>query len=176
MMEQTFASGCSVNRCNAACCQDGVMVDAHHRDVILGHASIIQEQMEEGQEQDPEAWFGKREVKDSDYPSGRAVSTRATQRGCVFLDSKGLCVLQRAGEADGMGPFSLKPFFCVAFPITIDEGVVKTDIPEFTERPECCSVVTDGSMSVFDVCEFELRFVLGDEGYKELLSIPRSHP
>ena len=70
-----------------------------------------------------------------------------------------------------MEKFTLKPFFCVSFPLTIDEHVLTIDEPEFTSRPQCCSIVPEGSLTVLDVCREELEYMLGAEGVEELEDI-----
>jgi hypothetical protein len=70
-----------------------------------------------------------------------------------------------------MSKFALKPFFCFAFPITIESGVLTVDDPEFTNRSECCSVDSNGSKPVFEICAEELEFVLGESGFGELQSL-----
>lgn len=171
MFSKHFASGCLMSACDATCCGGGVSLDVAERDVILKHAELIVHHMEPGQERDAAAWFDDHVVEDRDFPSGLAVGTQVTGRGCVFLDSAGRCMLQKAAMAEGMPKFSLKPFFCVAFPITIEHGVLDTDEPDFTDRPRCCSVVESGSLSPVEVCTEELEFMLGHEGFLELRSI-----
>jgi hypothetical protein len=146
------------------------MVDVKERDKILGHVEMIHRYMDGDQIREPGRWFEKEEEPDADYPSGRAVGTEANHRGCVFLRNDGRCVLQHAAVSEGMLAQALKPFYCFAFPITIESGVLTVDDPEFTNRPECCSMVPGGSQSVIDVCRLELEFVLGIEGVKELLA------
>ena len=70
--------------------------------------------------------------------------------------------------------FALKPFFCYAFPVTIEDGLLMLDDPEIANRPECCSMQPGGSMTVLDVCEEEFRFVLGDDGFSELRNLHKS--
>ena len=170
MFSATFEHACSMMNCNASCCQHGVMVDVKERDNILQHVDLIHRYMDVDQIRDPGQWFEKNEELDSDYPSGRAVRTEAIHRGCVFLRKDGRCVLQHAAVSEGMPAQALKPFYCFAFPITIESGVLTVDDPEFTNRPQCCSMVPGGSQSVIDVCRFELEFVLGGGGVKELLA------
>jgi hypothetical protein len=131
--------------------------------------------MEPTQEQDPAKWFDHDEQVDSDYPSGTGVGTEATDRGCVFLKRDGRCVLQTAAEEERMPKHALKPFFCFAFPVTIDAGVLTIDDPEFTNRPECCSMMLGGSSSVLEVCAEEFEFVLGAEGMKTLRELSHDH-
>ena len=164
-----------MQNCNASCCQGGVMLDVRERDNILRHTELIRRHMEPTQVHDAAEWFDNEEEVDSDYPSGVGVGTEVTDRGCVFLKEDGRCVLQTAAEEEGMPKHALKPFFCFAFPVTIESGVLTIDDPEFTNRPECCSMVPGGSSSVMEVCAEEFEFVLGFEGMKALrqLSLKR---
>jgi len=168
ILNNKFASGCSMTACNATCCQGGVNADIAERDAILAHKDLILRHLEPYQEHDPAAWFDEETVVDSDYPSGIAVGTSVGEEGCVFLDREGRCVLQKAAMAEGLPKFMLKPFFCVAFPITIEHGVLETDEPDYTNRPHCCSVIESGHLSPLDVCAEELEYMLGPEGLREL--------
>ena len=168
VFEAKFIHGCSMQNCNASCCQGGVMVDVEERENILRHADLVCRHMEPTQEQNQEKWFDNLEEVDNDYPSGTGVGTEVTDRGCVFLKSDGRCVLQTAAEEEGMPKHALKPFFCFAFPVTIDAGILTIDDPYFTHRPECCSMIPGGSSSVLEVCAEEFEFVLGAEGMKAL--------
>ncbi|OGU26906.1 MAG: hypothetical protein A2X66_08305 [Ignavibacteria bacterium GWA2_54_16] len=175
MFTAMFEHTCSMQNCNASCCQHGVMVDVKEREHILQHVDLIHRYMDDDQVRDPGKWFEKEEEVDSDYPSGAAVGTEANNHGCVFLKKDGRCVLQVAAIGEGMPSRALKPFFCFAFPITIDSGVLTIDDPEFTNRPQCCSMIPGGSRSVIDVCQFELEFVLGKRGLEELLALRGSN-
>jgi hypothetical protein len=146
------------------------MVGPGERNRILAHAELIQRYMEPHQDKDPAGWFDDDEEVDTDFPEGRAVGTQVRTYGCVFLDSAGRCTLQKTAAAEGMGKFALKPFFCVAFPLTIEDGVLMVDNPDFTGRTQCCSTAEGGELSVFDVCEEELEFMLGEAGLNELKS------
>ncbi len=157
-----------MNNCNAYCCREGVWVDPVEKRRILDHANVIVRHMDPGQETDPNHWFDGEEEEDPDYPSGRCEGTRTTERGCVFLDGRGWCVLQKAAVAEGMEKFALKPYYCVAFPMTISDGVLTVDDPEFTNRTVCCSVIENGTHAPADVCREELDFMLGPDGLREL--------
>jgi hypothetical protein len=173
VFEAKFIHGCSMQNCNASCCQGGVMLDVKERDKILRHADLIRKHMEPGQVQDPQSWFDNEEEIDSDYPSGRGVGTQTTDRGCVFLKQDGRCVLQTTAMDEGLPKQALKPFFCFAFPVTIDAGVLTIDDPDFTNRPECCSMIPGGSRSVLEICWEEFEFVLGSEGAKALRAMQK---
>jgi hypothetical protein len=163
-----FAHECSMQNCNATCCQGGVMLDVAERDRILQNADLIKRHMEPDQVQDPAGWFDNELEIDPDYPSGTGVGTQTTERGCVFLKKGGRCVLQSAAMDEGLPKDALKPFFCFAFPVTIDSGVLTIDDPDFTNRPDCCSMIQGGTKSVLEICAEEFEFVLGSEGAKAL--------
>ena len=166
-----FQKGCSMANCNASCCAHGVFLDIKERDKILLHAEVIQRHLEAHQDHDPRRWFEDREFNDADFPSGRATGTQTRDYGCVFLDSKGHCVLQKAAVEEGMEKFALKPFFCVAFPIAIEHGTLMIDDVNVINRPECCQATSPGDLTVFEVCAEELEFVLGKEGVQELSDV-----
>jgi len=170
LLGNQFASGCSMMNCNGNCCKHGVMVDVKERDQILEHTDLVLRYMEPRQEHDPSRWF-EEEERDLDFPSGKAVGTQARDYGCVFLDSAGRCVLQKAAMGEGMYKFALKPFYCVAYPVTIEHGELIIDDADFVSRTACCSTVKDSSLTVFDVCSEELEHVLGKDGLDELREV-----
>ena len=164
-----------MQHCNAQCCRFGVLIDPTEQKRILDHVEIIQRQMEPHQDKNPASWFEDTEEQDLDFPSGRAVGTQVKPYGCNFLDSIGRCTLQKAAMAEGLPKFFLKPFYCVAYPLTIEDGILLMDDPDLAGRPECCSIVKDGEQTVFDVCLEELEFVLGKEGVEELKQQERTN-
>ena len=135
---------------------------------ILAHADLIKKYLEPQQEKDHQKWFDNNIENDADFPSGKCDGTAVHGNSCVFLCSKGLCALQKTAMAEGMDKFALKPFYCVAFPITIDEHVLTTYEPEFTNRQQCCSIVSEGPMTLLDVCREEFEYILGADGLKEM--------
>lgn len=154
--------------CTGACCRWGVFADVKEREKIFDNAGMIQKYLEPSQENSPDKWFEKEEHADLDFPSGMAVGTNAGEKGCVFLDSRGLCVLQKTAIGEGMHPYSLKPFYCIAFPIVISEHVLTIDEMEVESRPNCCSVSPAGAKNIIEICSTELEFMLGNEGLEEL--------
>lgn len=168
LVEGRFEPGCTMRNCNADCCSGGVYADLAERDEILKHADLIRAQMEPGQQRDTALWFEPEPIVDADYPSGKAIGTELHDERCVFLDSKGMCVLQKTAVANGMDRYALKPFYCWLYPVTVDGGALTLHDPEYADRPSCCSYRGSGPLTVFDVCEEELRLALGEEGVEEL--------
>ena len=168
LFRPVFHANCSMRNCNGRCCAEGVLLDPRDKERILAHAALIQKYLESGMDRDPAAWFDGNVEADPDFPSGFCEGTAADERGCVFLDSRGLCTLQKAAVGEGMHKFALKPFYCVAYPLTLEAGTLTIEDGDFTNRPSCCSSVDDGHQSVFDVCGEELEYMLGAEGASEL--------
>jgi Fe-S-cluster containining protein len=168
LLRYRFSSGCSMSNCDGYCCKLGVFADVKERDKILAHVDLIHRYMEPHQEHDPAKWFDDHEFEDKDFLSGWTIGTVAKDYGCVFLNSAGRCTLQKACTEEGMPPYYLKPFYCVAFPIAIDGGVLIIDDVELENRPQCCLIDLNGTLNVFDVCLTELEYVLGREGVEEL--------
>lgn len=165
---QRFSPNSSMCNCDGTCCADGVLLDVKEKELILAHADLIKKYLEPQQEHDTAKWFDNTIDQDADFPSGACDGTAVQGKSCVFLCSRGLCALQKTAMAEGMDKFALKPFYCVAFPITIDAQVLTTYEPEFTNRRQCCSIVTEGPMTVLDVCREEFEYILGTEGMKEI--------
>jgi len=167
LFEVRFAAGCDTRRCGAACCRGGVWLDTAERDRVVAHAELVQRVMDPGQPRDPRHWFSRRVVADADFPSGRAAHTRVRGGRCVFLDGARRCVLQKASLAAG-NRLQLKPYFCTAFPITIDHGTLMLDDEDYRDGQPCCGATRGGPLTVFDVCRKELRHVLGRLGLSRL--------
>lgn len=165
IFQSAFGRNCSTNSCSGNCCAGGVWVDLLERDKIRACAVRIQEHMEPTQEKDPARWFDSDRLVSSDFPSGEAEGTEVYNGACVFLDSSKRCVLQKASDAT---TGQLKPFYCFAFPITIDESELQLDEGKDSR---CCLIENGGTRSVLDVCEEELRHVLGEEGLQEFRSL-----
>ena len=165
-----FPPGCSTRRCRGGCCRTGVWTDLQERDKIVEHADLILSHMDSGQELNPDRWFDAETRADTDFPSGLAFGTRADRGACVFLNSAGRCVLQIASQGSST---SLKPFFCTAFPITVEVGKLAIDEGSCSD---CCSFAQDGPLHVFDVCTEELLHVLGEAGLAELRAVANDHP
>lgn len=167
IFETRFASGCAMTNCIGACCRGGVWADIAERDRILKHAATIKEFMDPDQDHDDSKWFDAEVIDDADFPSAKAVGTQVRHNGCVFLDGAGRCVLQKVDIAKG-NTVHLKPFYCTAFPITIEAGSLTYDDYMADEQPRCCSARLQGDLTVFDVCAYELEFTVGPEAAETL--------
>ena len=157
-----------MSKCSGKCCADGVWLDPLDAEKILRHADHVRSYMDATQDKDAGNWFGESKPSDPDFPSGWARSTTVVNGGCVFLNSEGRCVLHAASnEATG----DLKPFYCTAFPVVIDSGVLTIDDPR---DPACCTEDPNGSQSIFELCAYELIRVLSESGMEELKAAAKS--
>ena len=156
-----FPRQCSMAHCTAKCCNSGVWMDLTEQGNILQHAAHIQSHMDSSQERNPERWFDGFQL-DQDFPSGKATGTAVSNGACVFLTADRRCVLQKASNEE---TGNLKPFFCFAFPLTLSEGEL---ILDDARDPDCCTRESSGSLTVFDVCAWELEYVVGEDGVREL--------
>jgi hypothetical protein len=163
-----FSPGCSMCHCNGSCCAEGVLLDLKEKERILAYAELIQLYLEPQQEHNSAKWFDEMIETDADFPSGQCDGTSSQSGQCVFLDSKGLCALQKAAMAEGMDKYFFKPFYCVAFPLVIDRHVLTLDDPEFANRSQCCSINPHGARTALDVCREEFEYILGADGLGEI--------
>ena len=167
LLGERFAADCDTRRCVGRCCRTGVWIDPRERDRVLAHVALVRAAMDDDQARDPRRWFSVRSKTDRDFPSGRAVHTRVRQGRCVFLNGEGRCVLQKASSQARLRD-SLKPFFCIAYPITIDGGMVVLDDANARAGRPCCGSTTGGPRTALDVCAPELRHVLGEAAVRAL--------
>ena len=141
---------------------------------IIAHAELIRQQMDDTQEHAPDNWFSE-PFADPDFPSGQAVSTRIRREVCVSLNKENRCAVHLAEQQGGVS--DLKPFFCRAYPLCIEEGMLTIDENVCTGETLCCSAVMQGPLTIFDLCAFELEYVLGSDGAVELRELAQTrHP
>ncbi len=156
------------NACTSHCCRHGVYLDPVERDRILDHADIVRKYLDETQTEDTNRWFNNEEEEDKDFPSGVCVSTEVYNDKCVFLKKDGKCSLQTAEKEEGMKRFSLKPYYCVLFPIVKVDGVIEYDDFCSGESP-CCTAAAGAGPKMIESCYIELEHALGAEKYNQVL-------
>lgn len=162
VQEIRFPRGSTTGNCRGMCCRRSVLADTTEKARILEYQAEITANLEPDQIHDPERWFDRRAVRDSDFPSGEAFSTGQGPHGCVFLTRRGRCALQLTEQRTGIT--DLKPFYCRLYPLTIERGCLI-----FDERPElktagCCVPEVDGPRDIFEVCRSEIKLVCPKKG------------
>lgn len=162
-----FPKGGGPCSCSSACCEGGVYVDLHEREVIMAHRDLITRHMDHTQTTDSSRWFEAEVADDADFPSGQCVGTRVINDRCAFLDSVGHCSLQKAAVAEGMHKWAIKPLFCILYPIEISNGIVSFD-EMLQDEESCCTIGTSFDIPLFEACREELVHIVGDEGYAQM--------
>ena len=153
--------------CSSVCCEGGVYVDLHEREVIMAHRDLIIRHMDGTQTTESSRWFEPDVADDPDFPSGQCVGTQVINDKCVFLDAGGRCSLQKAAVAEGMHKWAIKPLFCVLYPIEVTNGIVSFD--EMLQNEEsCCTIGTSFGTPLFEACREELVHLVGTEGYEAM--------
>jgi len=156
------------NGCTSQCCRHGVYLDTFERDDILAHADIIEKYFDETQTRIRSRWFDNNEEEDVDFPSGKCVSTGVHDGKCIFLNAVGRCTIQIAEIQEGLRRFSLKPYYCILFPIVKVDGVFQYD--DFCSgESDCCTASRESEVKMVEACCIELEHALGNSTYKEVL-------
>ena len=107
------------------------------------------------------------EEDDTDFASGKCASTAVVNGKCAFLDKAGRCAMQMAGTVEGIHKWSLKPIFCILYPLEISNNVIVFDDMS-NEEQQCCTISDEFDTPLFEACKEELIHVLGVDGYREL--------
>ncbi|MFA6540179.1 MAG: DUF3109 family protein [Bacteroidota bacterium] len=170
LFEKGFAKGCGPHKCETTCCASGVFLDPAERDIILQHKDEIKPMMDATQSTDDSLWFDNRKEVDVDFPSGFAVGTEVINDKCAFLRADGRCSIQLHSAEKYNDPWKIKPFYCIAFPIVVIDGVLTFDDYQ-QDNASCCSIVRDTETTLVESCKAELEFVLGLEGYRQLVAM-----
>lgn len=168
LFEKGFSKGCGPYQCETTCCSSGVFLDPSDRDVILQHMEEVKSAMDETQTTNDALWFDNTREEDLDFPSRYAVGTEVFNDKCVFLRKDGRCSVQVVSAEKYNDPWKIKPYFCIAFPISVENGMLTFD--DYQQgKTQCCTIVGDTDATLVDSCKAELEFVLGKEGYEQLL-------
>lgn len=162
-----FVERCNIGLCSGECCWYGVFIDLKEMEFILENKEIIKQYMDDSQTKDESKWFEPIE-EDSDFPSNYCAGTEIYNHKCVFLDKNGFCSLQKAAIARNEHRWKYKPLYCVLFPLTIYEGKLTVD-DDHINRLHYCSKPRHQISTVFDAMKDELIYLLGEDGYNELL-------
>ncbi len=171
LFQKSFSKSCGPFKCESVCCSSGVFADVKEKEVILSHKESIKKYMDETQTTDDTQWFEQHIEEDQDFPSGKAIGTNVHNNKCVFLRKDGMCSIQVMSTEQGMGKWAIKPFYCIAFPITVVDGVLTFD--DYQDgKTQCCSLQStkdSHEQPLVDSCKEELEYILGKEGYQSLM-------
>ena len=101
LFADTRGDRCLLSVCKAACCRNGIWVDAEHAATIRSRAAEIRPHLPTDRG-GADSWFESDEFMDhADFPSGRGIPTAVVddpeepgRDACVFLRPDYLCALQ----------------------------------------------------------------------------------
>ena len=161
-----FVKSCDVCICSGECCYYGVYTDKLEYEKIIQMKDRIIQSMDDSQTKEVNKWFEPPE-EDEDFESGVAVGTELYNGKCVFLDKQGYCTLQKIAMEDGLDKWKYKPLYCILFPVVIYEGAITVDT-DHLGRMHYCNKEVNQTSTIYDTCKSELKFLLGDKGFKEL--------
>ena len=161
-----FVKSCDVCICSGECCYYGVYTDKYEYEKIIEIKDRIIKSLDDSQTADVSKWFEPPE-EDEDFESGVAVGTELYNGKCVFLDKQGFCTLQKIAMEDGLDKWKYKPLYCILFPIVIYEGAITVDTDHLA-RMHYCNKEVNQTSTIFDTCKSEIKYLLGEDGFKEL--------
>jgi hypothetical protein len=165
-----FASGRGPYQCESKCCSSGVWTDVGEQLVIMSYKDSIKKYMDETQTTDDTLWFDPEMIDDADFVSGKAIGTQTHNNKCVFLMKDGRCSVQMFSKEELGDAWKIKPFYCIAFPICVSDGVLTFD--DYQQGcAQCCSIVDNAEISMVESCKAELVYVLGADGYETLAAM-----
>lgn len=155
---------CAEHGCDGDCCSEGVTATLYEVARIKAHADEIQPYLIEPYDFD--SW-------DLSHPADIGTPLlNENQPGeqCWFLRKNRLCALHSLALEKGLPVASIKPYFCLFFPLTlIDLDINVTEIAVDGKAYQTCLVEGEQDTYLFKQFEAELRRVIGDANYHELL-------
>jgi hypothetical protein len=161
---------CGWPDCRAACCVYGTWVGEGEVADILAHADLVAPLMA-SERRDPPGWFSEIREPDEYTPRGTVLHTTVVEdpshyggSACIFLLEDYRCALQAAGQAAGMHPWRLKPFYCVLHPLDLDEQgrITLDETGLLVVEPASCLRKGDKGVRLRDLFAEELEFLTKD--------------
>ncbi len=173
IFDYQFVKSCNIDKCYGECCYNGVYADRGEAEFILSVQNKLIEIMDDSQTKDSNLWF-EFAVEDTDYESGFCQGTNTYNNKCVFLDKVGFCSLQKLALKENLDKWYFKPKYCILYPLTFVNKIISVD----TENLDChfnCNNFNSKKVSIIEACKEELKYILGDEGFKELLEYQKEY-
>lgn len=171
IFKQGFVPGCDIGICGGQCCDWGVYMDRDFQKVIMEYEVQIKESMDEFQPKDKSKWFEKELEIDKDFPSGFALGTElyVNSKGttqCVFKDKNNYCTLQVIAMKKGNHKWSIKPKYCILYPLTVIDNILTYD-DEHSKKLEYCGIdkTHNFTQTVYEAMREEIKYVFGEDCY-----------
>ncbi len=161
-----------VNRCREACanlcCDEGVYLTLYDAQNVIQHAEEIQPYLVEPYD------FSQWDISHPAFISTPVLNEGAPHQHCWFFTRGQRCALHSLALEKNLPVRSIKPFFCLLFPLTlVDIDVNVTELAVDTKAYETCLVEGIEQTYLYQQFEPDLRRVLGDAGYEELTRLFR---
>jgi len=155
---------CAVLGCDGDCCSGGVTATLYEVARIKAYADQLQAYLVEPYDFD--TW----EIAHPSDIGTPVLNEEKPNQQCWFQRANRLCALHSLALDKGMPVPAIKPYFCLFFPLTlIDLDINVTEIAVDGKAYETCLVPSDTETYLFKEFEQELRRVIGDANYDELL-------
>ena len=81
----------------------------------------------------------------------------------------GYCTLQKIAVEDGNFKWKYKPLYCILFPLVIYDDAITVDT-EHLDRLHYCNKPINQNSTIFECCTEELKYLLEEDGYEELVA------
>lgn len=167
IFDYQFVKNCDISKCYGECCYNGVYADKLEAEKILSVKGKLINIMDDSQTKDYEQWF-EDILEDDDFHSGYCQGSNVHNNKCVFLDKIGFCSLQKLAIQENLDKWYFKPKYCILYPLTFVNKIISVD----TENLDChynCNRFNSEKYSVIETCSEELKYLLGDDGFNQLL-------
>lgn len=174
LFELGFAKNATPNDCCGKCCRGGVYLSLDEKGKILENRELIKQYMDETQPINDDLWFANELIEDADFPNHVCDSTNVHNDKCVFLQKDNKCSLQSLALDKGFHKWSLKPLYCVAFPVVITNNELTFD-DFLSGEAECCTAIKGLPISVIEACKEEFLHILGKDGYIKLTQFEKEY-
>jgi hypothetical protein len=159
-----------VNQCrndcqNGNCCTEGVSATLYEVERIRAHADQVQPYLLQPYD------FGKWDLCRAADISTPLLYENTPREQCWFLMRDRRCALHAYALDRNMPVPAIKPYFCRFFPLTlIDLDINVTEIAIDGKAYDTCLVQSEQEGWLFKQFEAELRRIIGDANYEELLA------
>jgi len=162
---------CNTEACNAKCCSEGCFLTIHDARRIIALGDAIQPYLVEPYD------FSQWNISRPGYISTPVRHPYAPDEQCWFLMNNKLCAIHSYALDQGSAVESVKPYFCLMFPLTlVDIDINVNEIAVDPKAYDTCLVEAEQEKPMYEILESDLRRVIGDQWYEELKRNLRYEP
>jgi hypothetical protein len=152
-----------LKECATNCCDEGVFLTPYDAQQIVERCEEIQPYLRKPFD------FGMWDLSHPAFITTPVLDEGAPSQQCWFFTGGRRCALHSFALDKNVPLRSVKPFFCVLFPLTlVDIDINVTEIMVDIKAYKTCLVEGEQESWLYEQFEPELRRIIGDEGYSEL--------